>query len=56
MLSQLAKSLTYNDLQTIFPFVNYYFFKSWEYLGADLFGGNEEKKVILQRESKIHGL
>ncbi len=56
MLSQLAKSLTYNDLQTISPFVNYYFFKSWEYLGVNLFGGNEEKKVILQRKSKIHGL
>ena len=39
---QLAKSLTYNNLQLTSPFVNYYFFKSWEYLGVNLFGGNAE--------------
>lgn len=52
MLSQLAKSLTYNNLQLTSPFVYYYFIKSWEYLGVNLFGGNEEKKVILQVKIK----
>lgn len=52
MLSQLAKSLAYNDLRSISSLFINFFSKSWEYLGADLFGGNEEKKVILQVKIK----
>lgn len=52
MFFYIEKFLTYNDLRSISSLFINFFSKSWEYLGVNLFGGNEEKKVILQVKIK----